>query len=182
MKKILAAVLIFIMPLSFAACGRNTDSDTGIPSTKARTSSDSGNEIPESAVSKKTSAAVEGASVQDTRIKLTFGNEEVIVRMYDNPASRDLLAQLPLTLTFKDYAGEEKIAYPPKALSTEEAPSGADPKLGDLALYSPWGNLVIYYRDRDYANGLIILGHIESGIEKLAAMEKDFTVKIERLN
>lgn len=120
--------------------------------------------------------------LKDTRIKLSFNNEEVIVKMNNNPTSKDLLAQLPLTLTFKDYAGAEKIAYPPKVLLTEDAPSGADPKLGDLALYSPWGNLVIYYEDRSYANGLIILGHIESGIEKLSKMDQEFTVTLERMD
>lgn len=72
-------------------------------------------------------------TVQVARIKLTFGDKEVIATMCDNPTSRDLLAQLPLTLSYKDYAGAEKIAYPPKALSTEQAPYGADPK-GQVAL------------------------------------------------
>ena len=80
------------------------------------------------------------------RIKMTFGNEEVFVRMYDNPTSRDFLKQLPLTLTLKDYAGTEKISYLPKKLSTKDAPAGSDPDVGDFAYYSPWGNLAIYYQ------------------------------------
>jgi len=181
MRKIFVMLLSLMLLICLAACGHKTDSDGSIPSSQSGTTSDNGNEMTESTVPKKTSLTV-GASVQDARTKLTFGDKEVIVTMDDNPTSRDLLAQLPLTLSFKDYAGAEKIAYPPKTLSTEKVPSGADPKLGDLAVYAPWGNLVIYYQDRGYADGVIILGHINSGIEKLAAMDKEFTVKIERLD
>lgn len=119
--------------------------------------------------------------MQDARTKLRFGNEEVIATMYDNPTSRDLLAQLPITITFKDYVGLEKIGYPIKALTTGGAPSGADPEMDDLALYAPLGNLVIFYGDSRYANGVIILGHIESGIEKFAEMDQDFTITIEKM-
>ena len=64
---------------------------------------------------------------------------------------------LPLTLTLKDYAGTEKISDLPRKLSTQGAPSGSDPSVGDITLYAPWGNLAIFYRDFGYASGLIIL-------------------------
>jgi Uncharacterized conserved protein len=182
MRKIIMLLISLILVFSLTDCGHKTDSNGSIPSPQLSPTSDRGNEKTKSTVSTETSSTGGGASVQDARIKLMFGDEEVIVKMYDNPISRDLLAQLPLTLSFKDYAGAEKIAYPPKTLSTKDVPSGADPKLGDLAVYAPWGNLVIYYQDRSYADGVIILGHIDSGIEKLAAMDKEFTVKIERLD
>lgn len=118
----------------------------------------------------------------DVRIKLTFNHEEIIVKMYDIPTSRDFLSLLPLTLTFEDYARTEKISRLVKRLSTEDAPSGSQPSVGDLTYYSPWGNLAIFYKDFGYANGLITLGKIESGIEKLASMKNDFTITIERLD
>jgi hypothetical protein len=61
------------------------------------------------------------------RIKLSFNNEKVIVNMYDNPTSRDFLTLLPLTLTFEEYSGTEKISRLAERLSTEDAPSGSDP-------------------------------------------------------
>jgi hypothetical protein len=42
--------------------------------------------------------------------------------------------------------------------------------------------LAIFYKDFGYANGLIILGNIESGIEKLASISGDFTVTIEKID
>ncbi|MGM7723089.1 cyclophilin-like fold protein [Metabacillus sp. Hm71] len=121
-------------------------------------------------------------AMEDIRIKLTFNNEEVIVNMDDNPTSKDFLSLLPLTLTFEDYAGTEKISYPSNKLSTEEAPSGIDPAVGDFTYYAPWGNLAIYYKDFGYSNGLIKLGEIESGIEKLENLNGNFTVTIEKVD
>lgn len=95
-------------------------------------------------------------------------------------ASRDFLTLLPLTLKVEDYAGAEKISYLPRKLSTQDAPSGSDPSIGDFTLYAPWGNLAIFYKDSGYASGLIGLGKIESGIEKLAGIKGNFTVEIER--
>ncbi|KKI88975.1 hypothetical protein WQ54_28890 [Bacillus sp. SA1-12] len=120
-------------------------------------------------------------TLEDIRIKLTFNNEEVIVKMFDNPTSRDFMTLLPLTITLEDYAGTEKINYLPKKLSTEEAPSGSNPSVGDFTYYSPWGNLAIFYKDFGYSNGLIKLGKIESGVEKLKSMDGDFTVTIEKI-
>lgn len=114
-------------------------------------------------------------------IKMSFNNEEIVVKMHDNPTSRDFLTLLPLTLTFEDYAATEKISYLPRNLSTDDAPKGFDPSEGDLTLYAPWGNLAIFYKDYGYARGLIPLGKIETGVEKLAGIREDFTVVIEKV-
>jgi hypothetical protein len=52
-------------------------------------------------------------------------------------------------------------------LSTAQAPAGSDPEIGDIAYYSPWGNLAIYYKDFSYSRGLVKLGHIESAVDTL---------------
>ena len=118
----------------------------------------------------------------DIRIKLTFNNEEVIVKMHDNPTSKDFLETLPLTLKLEDHAGTEKISVLAKRLSLEDAPSGIDPSVGDFTYYSPWGNLAIFYEDFGYSNGLVKLGTIESGIESLASIRGDFTVTIKKID
>ncbi|MNU08615.1 hypothetical protein D3C72_2547400 [compost metagenome] len=53
--------------------------------------------------------------------------------------------------------------------------------MGDLTYYAPWGNLAIFYKDFDYSSGLIHLGVIESGIDRLARVNGDFDVRIERI-
>jgi hypothetical protein len=113
------------------------------------------------------------------RIKISTGNAVLTATMLDNATSRDFMSLLPLKLTLKDYAGTEKISDLPRKLSTQGAPSGSDPSVGDITLYAPWGNLAIFYKDFGYASGLIILGKIDSGVEKLAQLNGE--VSIERI-
>ena len=66
------------------------------------------------------------------RIKLTVGEAVLYAALEDNSASRSLLAQLPLSLSFSDYNGTEKIAYPDEALDVSDAPDSCDPDVGTL--------------------------------------------------
>jgi len=165
MKKALLLVLILLIALTFSACsGKSKEGQS--PNSNAGRSTSGGD-----AVSKSSSAS----------IKMTFGKEEIIVKLYDNPTSKDFLTLLPLTIKLEDHAGTEKVSYIPKKLTTQDAPSGSDPSVGDFAYYAPWGNIAIYYKDFGYSSGLIILGTIEAGIEKLASIRSDDIVTIERI-
>ena len=117
----------------------------------------------------------------ETRVRLSVADKTIILKLRDTPTAKALLAQLPLTLTLSDHADTEKILYLPKKLSTEGAPSGFDPAVGDVTYYAPWGNLAIFYRDFGYAKGLVPLGAVESGLKELAALDGDVKVTIERL-
>lgn len=103
------------------------------------------------------------------KIRMDIEGTAITATLADNPTSRDFASLLPLTLTLKDYAGTEKISDLPRKLSTEEAPAGTDPSIGDIAYYAPWGNLAIFYRDFGYSRGLVILGKIDDGMETLSA-------------
>lgn len=103
------------------------------------------------------------------RIRLTINGKSMTASLDDNASARDFLSMLPLTLTLSDYASTEKIADLPRKLSTQGAPAGIDPDVGDITYYAPWGNLAIFYRDFGYANGLVHLGRIKSGMEALNA-------------
>lgn len=117
----------------------------------------------------------------EIRIKLTFNDKEAIAVLENNPTTQSLLVQLPITVSFDDFAGAEKITYTPTELSKKEAPNGYNPSIGDIACYAPWGNLAIYYKDQPYANGLIPMGHFESGLEELSNMGKEIRVTIEQI-
>ena len=121
------------------------------------------------------------ASASAAKIKLTFGENEAVVTLEDNATTHDFLSMLPVTLTFQDYAGSEKISYLPRSLSTDGAPSTYDPDVGDLILYAPWGNLAIFYRDAGRSSGPVPMGHVESGLEQLAAMNGNFEVTITKI-
>ena len=119
------------------------------------------------------------AGAGEVRIRLTFAGKQAVFKMLDNATSKALVAQLPLTVTLSDYAGTEKVANLPNKLSTQGAPSGYDPSVGDLTYYAPWGNLAIFYKDFGYAQGLVPLGAVESGLSDLAALGQDLTATIE---
>lgn len=120
-------------------------------------------------------------SVEETiRVRVVVEETAFDATLVDTPTSRDFASLLPLTLTLSDYAGTEKVSDLPRPLTTEEAPGGMDPSIGDITYYAPWGNLAIFYRDFRYADGLIELGTLESGIDRLADLSDGSVITIER--
>ena len=116
---------------------------------------------------------------RQVKIRLSFGEAEATVIMDNHPASQDFLSLLPLTLTFEDYNGTEKISYLPRKLNTQGSPSRCKPSVGTFAYYAPWGNLAIFYHDFRQSNGLVPLGRIVSGMETLAGMHGNFSMRME---
>ncbi|HYE06723.1 MAG TPA: cyclophilin-like fold protein [Planctomycetota bacterium] len=101
------------------------------------------------------------------KITLTLPNWTLTGTIDDTPAGRDFASLLPLTLALEDYAGTEKIGYPPRKPMTTGAPAGAKGTTGAIAYDAPWGNLALFYRDSEYADGLIVLGRLDAGVEAL---------------
>jgi len=121
---------------------------------------------------------------RDSKIKITItiGDKVLTAMLNDNPTTRDFISLLPLTLTLDDYAGTEKVIKLSKKLSVKNSPSGSDPSVGDIAYYSPWGNLAFFYNDFGYSNGLIILGKIDSDMEVFKKHSGTVKVRIDLIN
>ncbi len=117
------------------------------------------------------------------KVKMSFNNNEVIINMYDNPASKQVIALLPAEFQFSDFAGEEKITDFPKPLNLDDAPRGMVAKAGKMFIYAPWGNMGIFYKDHGHTvdKSLIPLGEVESGLEYLKSQKTDFKAKLEIL-
>jgi hypothetical protein len=115
-----------------------------------------------------------------TPLKITIADTVITARLADNATARDLAAQLPLTLTFKDFNQVEKIAKLPRPLSMEGVPAGADPDIGDIGYYAPSGDLVFYYGDVGYWNGIVGIGRFDTTMELIEQQPDDFQVTIER--
>lgn len=113
-----------------------------------------------------------------TQLLLTFEGGEAHIVLENNATTRDFLSILPASLLFQEYAGCEKISYLAEEVSTAGAPERYDPRVGDVALYAPWGNLAIFYGDADSASGLVPMGRVTSGLELLSSMEGEFEVQI----
>ena len=118
--------------------------------------------------------------VDETPIKITIADTVITARLADNATARDLAAQLPLTLTFKDFNQVEKIARLPRRLSVDGAPAGAAPDIGDIGYYAPSGNLVFYYGDVGYWNGIVRIGRFDTTMELIEHQDDNFHVMIER--
>src|SRR5215212_6213174 len=114
----------------------------------------------ESAATASPSAASSASSpaTGQTPIKITIADTVMTARLADNPTVHDLAAQLPLTLTFTDFHQVEKIAKLPQPLSMDGVPAGADPDIRDIGYYAPSGDLVFYYGDVGYFNGIVRIG------------------------
>ena len=116
------------------------------------------------------------------KVKMNVDGQEIMITLYDTPVANALYEMLPLELTFEDFNGIEKISYLPEALPTDGEPDGCDPDVGDFCLYAPWGNLSIFYQDFRYSDDLILLGHLDSGIDIISSMIADTTVILEKID
>ncbi len=130
-----------------------------------------------------TVCGMEAERTEKMKIKLSFDDKEVIVRMEDNPATAQVLALLPARFEFIDFAGEEKITDFPRPLSLNNAPRGMVASAGKMFIYAPWGNMGFFYKNHGSTvdTNLIPLGEVESGLEHLAGQKGGFSAKIEVL-
>jgi hypothetical protein len=120
----------------------------------------------------------EPRSAGATGVTITIGKETYAATLADNPTARDLAAQLPLTLTFKDYNSVEKVATLPRPLTTQGVPKGADPDIKDIGYYSPSNSLVLYYGDVGYWDGIVRIGTVAEGMSSIARQPDGFTATI----
>ncbi|MFH9085560.1 cyclophilin-like fold protein [Streptomyces sp. NPDC017673] len=106
-------------------------------------------------------------------IRLTLDGTTVDATLNDSATARDFASHLPLTLRLTDFNQAEKTGDLPSRLSTAGASEGADPRVGDIAYYAPWGTLATYYHDAPYAAGLVIIGHMTyDGAERLRTADE----------
>lgn len=168
----LTLFLVLLIAFSLTACGSKDESSYGENHNEVNSHSDT--------------SSVDQSESTNMKIKLILDHEEFIVTMYDNPTSQDFLARLPLTLTFEEYGGFEKLSILEQGLTTKDAPAGTIPESGDIGYYAPWKDINMYYTDWSYSSGLVKLGKIESNLEgfthKLQTMQDDFIVTIKKVN
>lgn len=108
-------------------------------------------------------------SAAESRGSSTRPAEQAKAAAQQTPAAKDLCAQLPLDIAVENYSTNEKIFYPPKKLNTADTPM-AKPKVGMVAYYAPWDDVVLFYAPLN-GGELYELGYVEEDagqIEKLS--------------
>jgi hypothetical protein len=129
-----------------------------------------------------TSVPTSRPAAGETQIRVTIGDAVLTGRLWDNATARDLMAQLPLRLTFRDFNGLEKTSQLPRKLSIEGVPAGDDPFPRDIGYYAPSGDLVFYYGDVGYFNGIVRIGQFDGNMDAITSQTGDFTARIELAN
>jgi hypothetical protein len=121
-------------------------------------------------------------ATSETPIRVIIGNTVLTGRLWDNATARDLIAQLPLTLTFRDFNSVEKIGQLPLKLSMEGVPAGDNPFPRDIGYYAPSGDVVFYYDDVGYFSGIVRIGQFDGNMDAITSQTSDFTARIELAN
>lgn len=130
-----------------------------------------------SAQTEQSERAAQPEEYREFEAQLVVGRQVYTVILNDTQAAQQLYSRLPLQLEFEDFNSSEKIAWPWVELSRPEG--RYDPRPGDLCLYTPWGNLALFYRDCERADGLVYLGHIEDA-EDIDGMGRQFSAVLQK--
>ncbi len=152
--KIISALLVSLICIQLFACSKN-------------------NEV------EQTDYTDNISSTATTKMKIAIGSAVFTATLYENPTTKELLAQLPFTLYMTELNGNEKYYDLPNALPTN-AKAGGDIKAGDLMLY---GNnvLVLFYKDFNTSYNYTKLGCIDDPNGLVAALgSENVTVKFEK--
>jgi hypothetical protein len=181
----LIAVLTAAVGVLVAGCG-DAENGNGRPPTDAAPTSSPDN----SPTAGRTGAARSGTSnpipsaadnqEDRMRIQITIGDQRFHATLSDSAAARDLVAQLPVTIDMVDHGAVEKTGGLPSSLSLDGQPAGADPDVGDVGYYAPGNDLVFYYGDQSYYQGIVILGRLEgNAAERIADFDGPVTATVE---
>lgn len=98
------------------------------------------------------------------RISVTDGKNTIVFQLNETPPAKSLYDSLPLEVEVENYSNNEKIFYPPQDIDKSDGIEG-DCKTGTIALFSPWGNVVMYYSPASSYPGLYILGEAVEGVD-----------------
>lgn len=127
-----------------------------------------------------TPTAARSAEGVPVRVRVLVGDQALAAELYDNPTARDLTDRLPVTLTLDDLHGTEKTGRLPFALTTEGVPRGSDPEVDEIGYYGPGQDLVLYYGDVGYFNGIIRIGRFVDSIASVGDRPDGLTVTLDR--
>jgi hypothetical protein len=166
---------LFVM-LAQTGCGSEGENDAA-PGDDQHAASDTQPTSPRPAA---TSADRDAREIVGTTVRFSSDTSSVDVTIgEDNPAVRDFLSMLPMTLTVEEFAGREKISYLPRELR-HRGSRGSDPKSGDLIYFVPWGNVGFYYNADGigYSDDTIHLGTYDGSLNQLERLEGEVTVEL----
>jgi hypothetical protein len=177
-------VLTSVVVLVLAACGNDAATgDAGrpsAPSSSAPAAPPSGSPTGGQQSTPPSSQHTRSTEEDGMRVQITIGDQHFQATLDDSAAARDLAAQLPLTVEMSDHGAVEKTGPLPSPLSLDGQPAGADPDVGDVGYYAPGNDLVLYYGDQSYYDGIVVLGRLQGdAAERIASMDGSIKVLLQ---
>lgn len=142
-RKIVSAVVVFVLLLSIAGCGFQNKS-------APKTDTDSNNKSSETADVKEA----------DKTMQININGTDYVIHLEDNAAVRALQGELPTECDMKELNGNEKYVYLNCSLPTA---SGKPDRInaGDVMLYGD-NCLVIFYKSFKTSYSYTKIGYIEN--------------------
>lgn len=130
-----------------------------------------------------TDASTSTGDATGTAITVTIDGVAYPAHLNDTAAAAALIAQLPLTLTYRTFAAgfDEKISDLPSAFDLGDDAYANDPNPGDIAYWSPQPRVVLYFGDVGSYNGINVIGRFDDVATATAAIEahtEDFEATI----
>jgi len=122
-----------------------------------------------------------GETMSETPIRIVIGDQTLDARLWDNPAARSFLDQLPVTLDFEDYGRQEVLATPPQPLTMDGMPAGESAPAGTIGYYAPDNVIVLYYTDVPRYGGIVRIGQIDGDTSILTGWDAARPVTFERV-
>jgi hypothetical protein len=103
-----------------------------------------------------------------------------LVALGDSATADQLALQLPAAITFSDRMGAAVIGRLPAALSVRGAVRVEAYRAGDVAYVASEQSVVVFLTDGSAVpdGGLILLGHVTSGMDDLARCVRDCAVEL----
>lgn len=170
----LAAIIVLVLPLAGCSTSSNgTASTTEPPSSPLET--------PTAADGTSSQPAPVPSSADSTSITIDFDGGTVTGTLSSNATARSLIGQLPLTLSFRDYGGQEKIAELPEPLSLDGVPAGDSAEPLTIGYYAPDQALVLYYENVGYSRGIVRIGSFDN-LAAIRDQTSDFTARLDPAN
>lgn len=117
-------------------------------------------------------------NTQDTmKIQVSDGTSTIVYELNETSAAKSLYEMLPLEVKVENYGSNEKIFYPPTTVGYGADCIEGDCPAGTLALFSPWGNVVMFYGPASRYSGLYILGQATQGAANISSLTG--TIRVE---
>lgn len=154
----------------------------GFPTGSDRVGADASVPVSSSTSSWPLSQSGSSSVARGRPVTFQLDGQVIAARLADNPASRELEATLPMTVELDDRWGQAKSGRLPRPLPVASGQRTLRPAPGGIYYWPGTTALVVYYDDLGQSvpdPGLIFLGVVETGLERIAATERHITVRID---